>query len=81
LQENLRNLPVTKSRTVRISDSQREQLQFSNDELEDLLGLVERIFDQNNQEGISSGGLQAIGQLSESILETQKHLKAFRRTQ
>jgi len=76
--ENLRNFAVTETITVRISDSQREQLEFATDELADLLRLLDRIFEQNAR-GISTTGLQAIGRLTESILETQKHLKAFRR--
>jgi hypothetical protein len=46
---------------MRISDSQREQLQFSGEELTDLQSLVEKIFDQNIDHG-SSEDLQAYRQ-------------------
>jgi hypothetical protein len=65
--------------TMRITDSQREKLQDGQEDLQSLLHVVEAIFDQN-AEDTSSADLAAIGKLSESILETQKNLKALRQS-
>jgi hypothetical protein len=64
---------------MRLTDSQREQLQFAGEELADLLRLVQQVFRQNAR-GIGSAGLNSIGRLTESIVETQKNLKQFRKT-
>lgn len=60
---------------MQISDSDRERLQFAGEELADLQRLV-----QQNQENISTARLNAIGRLTEAILETQKNLQQFRKT-
>jgi hypothetical protein len=63
---------------MRITNAERKRLQFAQEELSDLAHLVERIFDQNAEDS-SNEDLNAIGHLSELILETSKHLKALRK--
>jgi hypothetical protein len=64
---------------VRVTDSQREKLQAAQEDLQSLMRLVENVFDQNAEDS-NGEDLPAIGKLSESILETQKTLKALRQS-
>ena len=64
---------------MRITDSEMECLEYGEEEMHSLMRLTERVFDENAEDG-SNEDLNAIGHLSELILDTAKQLKAIRRS-
>ena len=65
---------------VRITDSQKERIEWGAEEVKDLGHLVERIISQNLREEDCGEQLIAMSRLWESLLEAQQQLKQFRRT-